>query len=234
MASLLLIVNEAQDIEPAVYDRNFAPMAASTNATRLFMGTAWTSRTLLSRELRLARQAEQQDGIRRVFTYDADDVRQRRCRLTARTWTSRCARLGRGHPLIKTQYFNEEIDAQAGMFNAARRALMQCDEPTPSLPSPGLPFRTCGRPPSPFARCRIWERCRPRAAEPGGPYVFSIDVAGQDEATFHNPEEQLLRNPGRDSVALTIAIVDLSAHGDAASAHLPRRAPRTVDRASTI
>ncbi len=52
VASLLLIVNEAQDIEPAVYDRNFAPMAASTNATRLFMGTAWTSHTLLARELR--------------------------------------------------------------------------------------------------------------------------------------------------------------------------------------
>ena len=62
VASLLLIVNEAQDVEPAVYDRNFAPMAASTNATRLFMGTAWTSHTLLARELRAARQAEQVDG----------------------------------------------------------------------------------------------------------------------------------------------------------------------------
>jgi hypothetical protein len=58
VASLLLIVNEAQDIEPSVYDRNFAPMAASTNATRLFMGTAWTSHTLLARELRAARQAD--------------------------------------------------------------------------------------------------------------------------------------------------------------------------------
>lgn len=39
-ASLLLLINEAQDIAPDVYDRNFAPMAASTNATRVFMGTA--------------------------------------------------------------------------------------------------------------------------------------------------------------------------------------------------
>ena len=43
-ASLLLIVNEAQDISPDVYRRKFEPMAASTNATRIFAGTAWTSR----------------------------------------------------------------------------------------------------------------------------------------------------------------------------------------------
>src|ERR1700690_1708623 len=52
VASTLLIVNEAQDIEPAIYDKNFAPMVASTNATRVFMGTSWTSQTLLARELR--------------------------------------------------------------------------------------------------------------------------------------------------------------------------------------
>ena len=39
------------------------PMAASTNATRVFWGTAWTSRTLLARELRAARRAEQADGF---------------------------------------------------------------------------------------------------------------------------------------------------------------------------
>ncbi len=46
-----------------------------------------------------------------------------------------------------------------------------------------------------------------------GPIVFTLDVAGQDEATFHNPEEQVLRNPGRDAVSLTIAAVDLSEMG---------------------
>src|SRR5512146_3468344 len=61
-ASLLLIVNEAQDIRPATYDHRFAPMAASTNATRLFLGTAWRGDTLLARELRLALSMEQEDG----------------------------------------------------------------------------------------------------------------------------------------------------------------------------
>lgn len=177
VASTLLIVNEAQDLHPAVYDRKFAPMAASTNATRLFMGTAWTSHTLLSRELRAARQAEGADGIRRVFVFDADDVRAAVQAYGAYV-DGEVARLGRSHPLIKTQYFNEEIDAEGSMFNPARRALMN-----------GI---------------------AEESSDESGPYVFAIDVAGQDEATFHNPEEQLLRNPGRDAVALTIARVDLS------------------------
>jgi hypothetical protein len=197
VASLLLIVNEAQDIEPAVYDRNFAPMAASTNATRLFMGTAWTSRTLLGRELRRARQAEQQDGVKRLFMYSADDVRQVLPAYGAYV-DGEIARLGRQHPLIKTQYFNEEIDAQGGMFNAARRALMQCDAPHPALGHP-LHFRSTEN----------GEGLGVGLAS--SPYIFSIDVAGQDESTFHNPEDQILKNPGRDAVALTIASVDLSA-----------------------
>jgi hypothetical protein len=160
------------------------------------MGTAWTSRTLLAREVRAARQAEQADGVRRVFLYDADDVRQ----LVpdyGKYVDEQIARLGRGHPLIKTQYFNEEIDAQAGMFNAARRAMMRCDRES------GPPARiTHSGPTGDGSRLPSGD---------GMPCVFSIDVAGQDEATFHNPDEQLLRNPGRDAVALTIASVDLSA-----------------------
>ncbi len=52
-----------------------------------------------------------------------------------------------------------------------------------------------------------------RNGEGRAPIVFTLDVAGQDEATFHNPEEQVLRNPGRDAVSLTIAAVDLSEMG---------------------
>lgn len=218
VASLLLIVNEAQDIEPAVYDRNFAPMAASTNATRLFMGTAWTSHTLLSRELRAARQAEQADGLRRVFMYDADDVRAA-VPAYGTYVDEQIARLGRGHPLIKTQYFNEEIDAQAGMFTPARRAMMQCDSitPSPALSSPHPISRkeNMRRELSPPAYSLSETSPLPfgGGAGGGGPrtIVFALDIAGQDEAAFHNPDQQLLRNPGRDAVSLTIASVDLSA-----------------------
>ena len=75
-ASVLLEVDEAQDVPITKYDKDIAPMAASTNATRVFWGTAWTSRTLLSRELRASLKAQKKDGIKRVFVLTADDVRK--------------------------------------------------------------------------------------------------------------------------------------------------------------
>ena len=203
VASLLLIVNEAQDVEPAVYDRNFAPMAASTNATKLFMGTAWTSHTLLARELRAARQAEQGDGIRRVFMYNADDVRRIVPAYGAYV-DEDIARLGRGHPL-DTHAVLQRGDRRAGRHvHPARRAMMTCDTALRPLCLPQLLVLLPRR-----ARTG-----RLHAGTPGAGRADAIrlrlDVAGQDEATFHNPEEQMLRNPGRDSVTLTIASVDLS------------------------
>ena len=73
-ASGLLEVDEAQDVTILKFDRDIAPMTASTCATRVFWGTAWTNATLLSRELRAAAEAEKADGIRRVFRLTADDV----------------------------------------------------------------------------------------------------------------------------------------------------------------
>jgi hypothetical protein len=48
-ANELLQCDEAQDVSIRKWDKDFGPMAASTNATRVFWGTAWTSRTLLAR-----------------------------------------------------------------------------------------------------------------------------------------------------------------------------------------
>lgn len=154
VASLLLIVNEAQDIDQATYDKKFAPMVASTNATRVFLGTAWTTDTLLARELAQAKELEKKDGRRRVFQYTADDVRKI-IPAYGKFVDAEIAKNGRQHPLIKTQYFCETIDAQAGMFNATRLALMQGDQPAQTQPIAG----------------HI--------------YAFLIDVAGQDEALLN-------------------------------------------------
>jgi len=149
-ASLLLVINEAQDITPAKYDKDFAPMVASTNATRIIVGTQWTSNTLLAREEDAAREAEKADGIRRVFVYTAEDVRKVNPPY-GQFVDSELKKLGREHPLVKTQYFCERIDAQTGMFNARRLALMQGDQQPQDQPIPGHA------------------------------YAFLIDVAGQDE-----------------------------------------------------
>jgi len=134
-ADLLLSVDEAQSVSPAKYDKDFSPMTASTNATRVFWGTAWTSDTLLERQRRLAMQAQQKDGIQRVFFYTADDVR-RLVPAYGLHVDGIIAELGRNNPLVRTQYFSESIDAQSDMFNPARLALIQSDRPPLESPSP--------------------------------------------------------------------------------------------------
>lgn len=136
-ASTLLSVDEAQDIQIAKFDHEIAPMAASANATRVFWGTAWTSRTLLARELRAAREAERRDGIRRVFVLTADQVGEEVPAYRSFV-AGQVAKLGRTHIMVRTQYFSEEIDAEGGMFPAGRVALMQGDH-LPRLSSGGRP-----------------------------------------------------------------------------------------------
>jgi len=149
-ASILLEVDEAQDVLIPKYDKDIAPMAASTNATRVFWGTAWTSRTLLARELRAAREAEQRDGRRREFVMTADDVSKEVPEYGVFV-ADRVARLGRQHPMVRTQFYSEEIDAESGMFPARRQALMQGSHNRQQQPQPGC-----------------W-------------YALLIDVAGEDE-----------------------------------------------------
>jgi hypothetical protein len=123
-ASTLLSIDEAQDIRMDKYDKEIAPMAASTNATRVFWGTAWTSRTLLARELRAARAAQEKDGVRRVFHLNADMV-IKEVPAYEKHLGEQIARLGRSHPMIRTQYYCEEIDMEGGLFSPERQMLMR-------------------------------------------------------------------------------------------------------------
>jgi hypothetical protein len=193
-ASTLLEVDEAQDVEISKFDKDIAPMAASTNATRIFWGTAWTSRTLLHRELVAAQAAQNRDGLRRVFVLSADDVAAE-VPAYGNFVTEQVAKLGRNNPMVKTQFYSEEIDAESGMFPAGRRALLYGPQPAQEKPAPGVV------------------------------YAFLIDVAGEDESPRSVGNEQAggqpgsdqqLTNPGRDSTALTVVEVDLASIADPA------------------
>jgi hypothetical protein len=135
-ASILLEVDEAQDVAIEKYDRDISPMAASTNTTRVLWGTAWTGDTLLARELKAAREAQARDGLRRVFTLDADQVAAE-VPDYGRHVAEQVARLGRQHLMVRTQYFNEEIAGADGLFNPARLALMQGEHGEQFSPIPG-------------------------------------------------------------------------------------------------
>ena len=182
-ASTMLALDEAQDISVSKYDKQIAPMAASTNATRVFWGTAWTGQTLLARELRAAREAEARDGIRRVFRIGAEEVR-REVPAYGLFVDEQIARLGRSHPMVRSQFFSEEIDFSGGLFTPARLSLMQGNHPS------------CKHP------------------QPGKQYAMLVDIAGEDEQArkegFVSAEVNNLQNPGRDSTAVTVVEIDLS------------------------
>lgn len=141
-ANVLLECDEAQDVLISKWDKDIAPMAASTNATRVFWGTAWTSQTLLAREKRAALEAEKVDGIRRVFEIDANLVRKE-VPAYGKFVDGEVAKHGRNHPFVTTQYFSQEVDSTGGMFPAARIALIEGDHPCQLEPKPGHLYAFC-------------------------------------------------------------------------------------------
>lgn len=198
-ASLLLVVNEAQDISTDTYYKKFVPMAASTNATRLLAGTVWTADTLLAREMEHARRLQEQDGRQRLFMLDADAVR-RFLPAYGDHVDAMVARFGRQHPLVKSQYYNEVLDARHGMFTAAHLALIFTSNSPPVFEENG----TDGHSPHFHSK---WGQL-----EGGGcsnTFAFLLDLAGQDEALMADPASGLA-NPARDSAALTVVEIDRS------------------------
>jgi len=138
-ASTLLEVDEAQDVQIDKFDRDIAPMAASTNATRIFWGTAWTAHTLLARELRAADELHAQDGTRRTFVANANQVGEEVPAYRAFV-EGQIASLGRDHPAVQSQFFSQEINENGGLFPAARRALMQGDHAALNHPRAGQSY----------------------------------------------------------------------------------------------
>ncbi len=201
-ASLLLEVDEAQDIEIDKFDKEIAPMAASTNATRVFWGTAWTSQTLLGRELRAARAAEALDGVRRVFVETAETVAGE-VPAYGQFVAAQVARLGRDSLMVRTQYFSEEIDGTGGMFPAERVALMRGEHAALF----GLPSQDYG----PLFN-------QEAGAVKAQVYCLLVDVAGEDEGASGpaalSGQISELKNPGRDATALTVVEVDLGTLAD--------------------
>jgi Terminase RNaseH-like domain len=119
-ASLLLEIDEAQDVDSDKYDRDFRPMASSTNATTVLYGTAWAEDSILEQQRRRNLEHEQQTGERLHFEYD---------------WTVLAAlnpyyrsfvegeigRLGEEHPTIQTQYLLRCVSDAGRLFSLEQR-----------------------------------------------------------------------------------------------------------------
>jgi len=178
-ADVLLEADEAQDIQQSKWDKDFTPMGASTNVTTVFYGTAWTNNTFLAQRIRYLETLQIKDGKQRVFKIPCDVVAAE-VPAYGRHVANQVHRLGRNHPLVRTQYYLETIDSTGGLFNPARQRLMHGAHPRRFSP------------------------------EPGHRYAVLIDVAGEDENTGGTLDRMLLANPKRDATAITIVDVILN------------------------
>jgi hypothetical protein len=135
-ASLLLVANEAQDIDPAIWDARFDPMAASTNATTVFMGTVWDKVGLLHRQMEHLAALEARDGVRRLYKVPWPDVAVELPAYGERV-RARIAQHGESHPFIRTEYMLEVLEGEGGLFPPQRIAQLQGDHPRLNRGEPG-------------------------------------------------------------------------------------------------
>ncbi len=178
-ASLLLVANEAQGIRPDVWEAVFAPMGASGNATTLFLGTAWTSDTLLAQKLTRLAELEREDGRKRVFKVDWREVAAELPEYGAYV-QRQIAEYGEHHPFIRTEYELEELDGEGKLFSRERLEMLRGD--FPAMPGP-------------------------RADDgPGVSYALTVDVGGEVEDGLEG-EALRRRDPQRDWTVATVVRV---------------------------
>ncbi len=232
-ASLLLEIDEAQDVESEKFDKDFRPMASTSNATSVMYGTAWSDETLLARQCRLNLEIERAGGPRRHFEYD-----WRACAASnpnyQRFVETEIERLGESHVAIQTQYYLRSISSAGFFFNDLQRTLLRGShvwelQPENSLSSwPVEPHSEQGmsihaEPATPLPEMAgspvdqpIYAGTEQAAALPGTGsngqeaacsgicYVAGLDVGGEERA---DPTDAEKLNVKRDSTVLTIGRV---------------------------
>jgi hypothetical protein len=180
-ADLLLELDEAQDLLEDKIQREFRPMASSTNATVVLYGTAWDTANPLERQKQINLALEGRDGLKRHFEYDWRTLGAISTAYRAFV-EGEIARLGADHPLIRTQYALQPLDEAGRLFSSAARALLLSG-----------------------AHARLNEGLE------ADTYVAGVDVAGQDVTAIPGLLEAGAANGGRDSTVVTVARLTHSA-----------------------
>lgn len=179
-ADLLLEVDEAQDVDPEVYQKSFRPMGASRNVTSVLWGTPWHGETLLEQQKQANLAAERRDGVRRHFRYDWRAVATANPAY-GRYVAAEAERLGEDHPLFRTQYLLEPLGQGRGFLSAQQRAWLQGSHP---------------------------RQHRPQGPGPYVAGIDVAGEAEAGRADWRGDETVRVQEPRRDSTVVTIAEVD--------------------------
>ncbi len=123
-ASLLLEVDEAQDVASDKYNVDLKPMASTTNATTVMYGTAWSDDTLLAMQSAHNRELEELDGIQRHFEFDwmvLAAINKKYKKFVE----GEMKRLGEESVSIRTQFRLLPISGAGFLFNEIQRHLLK-------------------------------------------------------------------------------------------------------------
>ena len=138
-AHVLLEIDEAQEVDREKYYKEFRPMAASTNATAVLYGTPWDGTSLLDETRDQNLELERQDGIKRHFHYDWQEV-ARYNPLYQTFVEGERQRLGEEHPLFRSQYLLQPVHGGRGLLSAGQRAQLQGQHQRQHAPTPGAVY----------------------------------------------------------------------------------------------
>lgn len=139
-ASIAIIADEAQELDRDWFNRQFRPMAASTNASTLMFGTPWDGGTLLEQAVQRNRAIDARrvtdDEVRLHYEVSWRQVAEGNPQY-GRYVESERERLGRNHPLFLSQY--ELVAAQdAGrLFSGEHLEALLGEHPPLAGPQPG-------------------------------------------------------------------------------------------------
>jgi len=174
-ASILLEVDESQDVNADKYNKDFRPMGSTTNCTTVHYGTAWDDTCLLEQVKQANLELERKDGVRRHFEYDWQVVAKYNPNYAAYVEAER-ERLGPDHPLFTTQYELKPLHGGGGFLSDQQLAQIRGDHP----------------------RRRHYSEIADNPV-----IVAAIDVAGEDEEA--EGEILRSAQPQKDSTVVTIA-----------------------------
>lgn len=127
-ADILLEIDESQDVNKEKYSKEFRPMGSSTNVTTIHYGTTWDDTTLLEEIKQANLKLEKKDGVKRHFRYDWQQVARYNPNYKRYVHGERL-RLGKDHPLFRTQYALLPVRGGGGFLSRQQIVLMMGTHP---------------------------------------------------------------------------------------------------------
>lgn len=162
-ASLLLEVDEAQDVDSEKFERDFRPMILATGATVVFYGTTWAPDSLVEKVKAHHLKLESEDGIQRHYQYDWQAIARDFPEYEGRA-EEQLRYLGPGSPIWQSQFCLVTQEAAGRLFS--REQIDGVRGEHSEQPGGGM---------------------APRGVAERALYVAGLDIGGQSESARRDP-----------------------------------------------